>query len=238
MIKLRRTVTIIALVWMSGQVLADMPYTFSSGSPARASEVNANFQSLDRRISELESQLGASCLAERPHTLTYTLVEAGVGELVQINGVDYRMIKMAFKGFGTDLSYTVKMPMKINDDGSVLTYFNTYHQSNPDIATCSTISGYPASLQFNDSRSVYLNTNGISESHSSIQYSASIWVRVNETSFFLPPYHISEREQATIISPGDYDFTDNITTDAMSHRETLSQHFDDLIDYIVIQQVP
>lgn len=40
---------------MALTALADIPNTFTSGAPARASEVNENFEGLDQRVSELES---------------------------------------------------------------------------------------------------------------------------------------------------------------------------------------
>lgn len=48
--------SLIATFFTPVYVLADVPHTFESGTPALASEVNENFSSLDSRVNNLENQ--------------------------------------------------------------------------------------------------------------------------------------------------------------------------------------
>lgn len=59
------TFALVAALVMSKHAFAEVPNTFSAGTPAKASEVNENFEALDTRISEiqLEKTITVDCAA-------------------------------------------------------------------------------------------------------------------------------------------------------------------------------
>jgi hypothetical protein len=107
--------------------LADIPHSFTAGTPASASEVNENFSNLDERVSVLEtsSNQGSdstdnnySYPADTLHTiaeeLTYTPKEGVlIGQEVSIGQKDYRIYRFPVKSLTDDSLYAMTLPLKI-----------------------------------------------------------------------------------------------------------------------------
>lgn len=88
-----------------------VPNTFNSGTPARASEVNANFgavvssvNNLDGRLKAIESQLPT------PQILTFVKNELPVGSVVSIDGIDYVIAQIEVPQISSDNIMLIKFP--------------------------------------------------------------------------------------------------------------------------------
>jgi len=65
----------------------DVPNTFTSGTPARASEVNANFSAAEAAVNDNDSRISANsaAIAQRGSVLVYDGNDTELGVLVDIN---------------------------------------------------------------------------------------------------------------------------------------------------------
>ena len=61
------------VIGLSSVLLADVPYTFSDGQTARASEVNENFKALEDRIAALEAASGINSVTTGTTTISNNL---------------------------------------------------------------------------------------------------------------------------------------------------------------------
>ncbi|NRB37722.1 MAG: hypothetical protein HRU20_04540 [Pseudomonadales bacterium] len=105
----------------SAQLLAEIPHTFSAGTPAKASEVNANFMSLNKAIGDLSEEIQDSVLHcdgagfKKPgqiDAINYQATNSKPGDYVVIAGESYRIIKMAFLEHATGDAYAIQFPVK------------------------------------------------------------------------------------------------------------------------------
>jgi|GEM_PF-3638402 len=116
--------------------LADIPHSFTPGTPASASEVNENFSSLDERVDALESSSNqGSDSSETSHSypaytlhtiakeLTYTPKEGVlIGQEVSIGQKDYRIYRVPVKSLTDDSLYAMTLPLEGN--------YKSYHTSS------------------------------------------------------------------------------------------------------------
>ena len=144
------------LLWfcnpLSAQVVL-VPYTFTAGSPAKAAEVNANFQALTNaiigdaqasiielerlrsRVSKLEGQIVASDLAGR-YTINQFQTELGGGLLSRVavyTGGGY--VQLFGNGTGTingntELGFQLNLPLTQTTGG----YLGAISRANPQFA--------------------------------------------------------------------------------------------------------
>ena len=239
---------------LSLPVHSDVPNTFTSGSPARAAEVNENFKSMDDRISELEAssvdiesiegristleETSINC-GDTPHNISYTAKAATVGSLVTIGGQDFRIIRIPFVAFETGNHYAVTLPSEVNKNESTIEFLSTRHTANRN-GGCRlhfSIGDYPAYMfQPSEYRNFNTYINSTSESHMIRRTSASISFNIEKTEVFLH-FDISETEQTLNVPDGDYDLVDNFDLDLASHSDDIFNNLDELIDYISIEEL-
>ena len=85
---------------MCSSVYAQVPYTFSSGTAAKAEEVNANFTALENQIGQLQSQITQLSGTQTSITLagsTYKLFRLGI-KLADNGGGNYDIGNKTFSG--------------------------------------------------------------------------------------------------------------------------------------------
>jgi hypothetical protein len=100
-----------------GNAGAAVPFSFSAGQPARASEVNANFKNLDDRLNAVESSGSTqnTLTIEKTHPITYSYVASTPGYEFTLGGKKYRIIRVPIKGFAGEL-YAVTYPAEVKTD--------------------------------------------------------------------------------------------------------------------------
>ncbi len=229
-------------LFISSPVLAIVPHTFESGSPARASEVNENFsavedelESLDGAVSEIEGKLDSIGVDTgwntSIHPVDYKEAEANVGDLITIDGEEYRMISAPFVEFGTDSLYSLIFPV---NEKTTLTSLNYHHSNNDEGSHDLTISGYPARTKFSsDYRSVVMNRNGNSDSYLSQNFSYQTQIKVNETILNVQ-FMLSEKIESVRLPSGTYDFTEALDSSGFHHDHEKLKAIDKMVDYIKI----
>ncbi len=243
----KTTVSIFGIVAMTAGLWATVPYTFTPNTPAKASEVNANFQALSNKITTLEGNVsdvvsgGVNCDAS-PFTYTYTYTPSNIGDVVNINGVEYIIVAHPFLEYGTGDHYSIKYPMIKNqfDKNGMLLQWGTNYVVDDTSCYPYTYANYPSS------------TNEIRYSTSYHQWYGSDFTITEGTSFFTTikinktkldahinwysaPVKEVSREPYT---PGDYDLTDNIDWSKLGVDNTLVEDVKTLMNYVEIVKIP
>lgn len=98
-------------------VNAQVPHTFSSGQPARANEVNENFEALDQRIEALESILAAMTPAVTDNLILQDANGAEVGKVIAIDEFDPGALVR-------DVYVPVALPGGSGDDITLISQFH------------------------------------------------------------------------------------------------------------------
>jgi len=236
--------------------MAEVPYKFSAGTPAKAAEVNANFNALDDRLKEIEAGgSNGSCtdFYSGFHKLgagAYTPNNSQVGDKMTVLGMDYVIVKVPFVEFGTGEAYAVKFPMRLSYDAqSGVGYVDDNGQTMTEhvlggATPCYDLklANFPAEISLGERRTFRLNNSNRASGQTSTNYAMYCGIRIliNQTALSIYiPTHLAVAEQSVLIAEGDYDFTDDLDTEAMTHKaDSLIQAIDELIDYISIERLP
>lgn len=241
---------------------AQVPIRFSANTPAKASEVNLNFEALDSDIQSVKAGLdhatsrltilenksdpnpstpaSPACASSdgwwsKKHKVTYAAKVAAVGQTLTYGGTTYRMVALPFREFSTGNMYQIKLPIKETTPNQVAGSLMTEHVSNATPCSQLSISGYPAfGDEVSETRQLSYYNNGSLETTSRLTTSYSVNIKVIETNLIIP-ISIDKSETSATISAGDYDFTNDLNHSTMQHDTTLVDHVDNLIDYIQIQ---
>lgn len=250
----------LALILWSGTASCAVPYTFTAGTPAKASEVNANFQNLDGRVKTLENKssagagTGSDGDAIYAHSLTYAAAGSTIGQEFTIGGITYRIIRVPVKTPNGKI-YALTYPAELKaassvPDGAASHYaastISISHTQYPFTQT-DVINGFPAALTVNDY--FYFSTSGkYSNSGGSYGYwDQSYWVTFyaqGQVRIDLNGSHVSihyllseTQKQQTGIDNSASDFT-SVDLSAVQDNLTMVGHLDQLIDYIKIEELP
>ncbi len=241
----------------SSSAIAAVPYTFSAGQPARASEVNANFKNLDDRVKAVESSSGGgggSSSVIYAHALTYTPASATVGQEITIEGVKYRILRVPVKTPDGKV-YALTYPAQVRDGGASLNasaryYVNTavyiYHVKY-EFTPTTTISGFPAQLSVNDNWSFTYAGNsstaggssGYWDQRAAVQFDAQTSATIDLDGYRVSiNYSASEKQkEQTGISNSISDFTGVDLTNVKDSTTALGA-LDQLVDYIKVERLP
>lgn len=87
-----------------------VPYQFSDGGVASASQVNANFSALTNAVTALQSQVGPS-VTVTPLDITQTPLPPGT--TITVDGVSYIIVRTSIPAFATDTRVWVDMPVQL-----------------------------------------------------------------------------------------------------------------------------
>ncbi|TDO99824.1 hypothetical protein [Marinomonas balearica] len=236
---------------ISPLAFSDVPNIFISGSPAKAAEVNQNFNALDSKITSANSRISAledaseqadECESEdywsaNIQKISYEPKSSTIGLQLNYYSTNYRVVEVPFKEFGTGDLYKVRFPAEERSSDSIYAYLSTRHVS--DFSECSSfnISSFPVS-----DNSLFVNrtfsivNNGTTKSQSNLSASYSLGVKIGETYLSLS-FNVSKTETDPVVSPGDYDFTDDFNTNNMTTDQALIDALDNLVDYVQITKV-
>ena len=261
-IQMKRFMSLVSIL-ISSSVFADVPYTFTAGMPAKASEVNSNFETLNQNvnsalgkansntqsISDINSRVtslegaptNTECEAStNPHgAISYSAKASTIGEQITAGGNNYRIIKVPFVEFSSGDQYTLQYPVMESDSspGMFFSNFSTQHTNSDLDCINATISGLPTFIvDVYESQGFLLNNTG-STSSSTLSLYASLTIKVNETSLNVT-ISASQVQSSAQVNNGDYDFTDNLDADAMVDMPSLVSALDSLIDYITVTKEP
>ena len=188
------------------------------------------------------------------HNISYNYVSSNPGDVVTINDVDYRIIRMPFVEFGSDKKFYVQFPVSVKDYGYERFTLTTNHDiSAPEGCINLEMAGERVNVQLpstvEDTR--YISTNSTKlhifgstvdtyevKFHSSLQSAVKIAFRVGETrlSVGIGGAVVEQNEKTRTAQQYDstpYDFTDNFDYNKMIDGAS-TQAVDDLMDYVTI----
>jgi len=237
-----------------------VPNTFEDGTPAEASEVNANFDALadgvnaqDVKIQTLEEESISQEVRlqelegenEDPvHTFTYTKNDHEAGYEFQMAGVDYRLVDLPIYEYSTGDRYVVRYPLA-GEYTSARWSFS--HNSNPTFIPKSIavdIDGYEGHVTLSEGMTYSVNVPhpfGATEFTRASSCSLSLTilettVNVNSwgSSYFAYLVYKSISED---ISPQDTSansYVDSVPAPPERDPDLVRTVCDDLIDYIQV----
>lgn len=252
---------------LASNTYADVPNVFTPGTTAKASEVNENFrilddglEMLDGRVSNLESVsnpagCGSKDLLSPYYPLSYSAKSSNLGDRIVVQDREdpnvgdrvYRIVEFPIVEFRSGDLYKIRMPARVHsnpDTGTEILSHNVEMYNAQGGLECSNleVDGYPAySAGISERRYIQLDYKETSDEHDGvnigISYELILQIKIEKTVLQFEAYAGDLEDFGVPVSPGDYDFTDNIDTSKMKHREDLKKALDDLIDYIQIEKV-
>ena len=195
---------------------------------------------------------------KRFHPYTYSRTAAGIGEIITIDDLRFRIIRMPFYEFGSGERYAVTYPVQISDvsncalgktclDGSLYYRANlsTSHAANEAAEKCGiSVNGHKALFTLSDSINYAPSNTG----KSSMYYPAysvsgssygNVTLQIKETSVFLPLQadFKSSSYQETDVVTDDGDYVDEIQWDKIVHPDRNIEHIKKLMNYIWVEKL-
>ncbi|CAA0115056.1 Uncharacterised protein [BD1-7 clade bacterium] len=248
-------ITALSTLLIAHASMADVPHTFTPNTPAKASEVNANFSALDATSAENADDIEA--LTESVNALKNT--GCSTGQLID-HGYDYtwqpKDAAPGFKPLASDDSVAIyKLPFKELATGKIyhITFPSGYgsgYNSNARIELYRTaapcfgqfkVSGFDASVLDIEEWRISAQRSGVAlvgteNTHTSVVRGVAI--KINKTLLIISNIGVSRPEQIFINnnydSDTDFDLTDNIDLTDVTPSTNYEQQLDNLIDYIKI----
>ncbi len=230
-------------------IYADVPYIFQPNTPAKANEVNDNFQALSDQIATLESNVSSitggsnenNCDAS-PFTYSYSYVSSNIGDVITVAGIEYIIVAAPFLEYASGDHYYIKYP--VNNSNFTANGFklqtSTIYVSNDTSCYPYSFAGFPST------------NNEISYSTRYFQWYGDIF-SITNTASFQTTIKINQTElslswafyenQSKVVSEksytlGDFDLTDNIDWSGLGVDNTLVDTTKTLLNYIEIVKIP
>lgn len=248
---------VLSMFLYSATSMADLPHTFSANTPARASEVNENFEYLAGQISDLKSgdtnQSGFQCsdnAIDIPYT--YSKKTAPLGTSFYLGDTEYRLTKYKVVDPVNGDIYHITYPFQVTekDDGSRYVMFSPVTfiplGSSDYVCNNTTLSGYPSAYNknvgFNVIRSKHYSNFGEDSPYefrnhyekANLSFSANVVLgnRIMSLGFISNTL----RQAKKVVSIGDYDFTDDDVSVNSDFSEEITE-LSNLLDHIIIEKV-
>lgn len=136
---------------ISGSIFAnsvELPFTFYAGETAKASEMNANFQSLAESINILDERLKPLEPTEK-ELIEVEQINLPVDTKVTIGETAYTIVQFEFPRFDTDEIYIIRFPSPENFDSSAhenISVSGYYNETDWDSNLFTQINGFEASI--------------------------------------------------------------------------------------------
>ncbi|CAA0079248.1 Uncharacterised protein [BD1-7 clade bacterium] len=248
-------ITALSALLMAHASMADVPHTFTPNTPAKASEVNANFSALDATSTENADNIEA--LTESVNALKNT--GCSTGKLID-HGYDYtwqpKDAAPGFKPLANDDSVVIyKLPFKELETGKIyhITFPSSYDPGyNADAritlyrtsTSCFgefTISGFDASVRDVEKWRISAHRSGtalVNVENYSHPAPRDVAIKINKTLLVISGIGTIDKEQTlkhVDYDPDtDFDLTDNIDLTDVTPSTNYEQQLDNLIDYIKI----
>ncbi|CAA0117848.1 Uncharacterised protein [BD1-7 clade bacterium] len=204
---------------LSSSAFAEVPHKFEAATPARAAEVNANFEYIEKRT------VGSSAI-----NVTYNYIEKSPGDTVSIGGASYSIYRIPYHDPVSGKNFSVLFPAKAGSSNIISTNIGALNKK----ASFTNISGLDSSI-----------TSGCIVNHDpAIEYfNHSCEARVNlnmpgDTVFSIvadeKEITYSNGESQGISKLNDFDF---VFTNPKNTIFDPSSVVDEFIDYIKVEEI-
>lgn len=211
---------------------ASVPYTFSANTPARAAEVNANFDNLDTRITAVES---ARCATRGPELdVTHSPVVMSPGVYFQIDGRDVTVMSVAFVEHTSGEKFLLNIPVALTGStlGGGKINISTSKSTFSDFCSTKTLSGYPFMITSgNETRQIFSSR---FEATSSVYTSLALSILVDKTVVVITLDNKSTIEQSVV---DQFNYLSKLSHSLMISPAIDRDYIDNFIDYISIVAV-
>tara|TARA_B110000211_G_C14024331_1_gene529088 strand:+ start:72 stop:845 length:774 start_codon:yes stop_codon:yes gene_type:complete len=238
--------------------LAEIPNTFTANTPAKAEEVNENFNYLYDEIEKLKNPESSSAgqydcpTPATDYPYNYNYKSAPLGTSIYVGDTEYKLTKFAVNDPINSDTYHITMPIIVSNQTSPTT--TKYVSFSPSVSTVnndfickdSLMFGglflYNIKNGFNIVSSLRYTNDGDDDTSSYydnriskyLQYHATVAFGNSSTTIAIS--HPSKIEQEKLVNSGDYDFTD----DQMEFTPEFTQQIEELtnfLDHIRIEKV-
>lgn len=238
-----------SLLLTVSNVFAEIPHTFTANTPAKASEVNANFEYLDNKLSTSEQTQGDNCIdnhIDLPYS--YSRQEAPLGTVLTVGETEYRLVKVLVTDTLTNEEYHVTYPVTrtlTREDNTPFVYFSLPIFPVYDteyLCDSATISGAKTYNNKNigfiiDKTQLYSNVGEDSayKNYSSERLKFSTFLGIGNQVLQLS-FQGGYNSESTLVDPNDYDFTDD-NVPVLSDFSTTKLEISNLLDHIIIEKI-
>jgi len=245
------TLSVVCLSSISAMA-TDIPYVFTPHTPAKASEVNANFQALLDKIDTLEQNAGngsgssgnidEGCSFDS-FEYTYHHISSNIGDTVTINGKEYIISAIPFVEYGTGERYYIKYPvlrsMMYADMFSTTGVVSTSYVTSDAKCYKDTIAGYPAWKYTTYSTTYSASLNGDSGSFTAtVSAMINVTFKINKTALNVYIVDYTQPKQLGEISANDYDMRDNVNNwSDLDLNSTVIDGIKTLMNYVEIYKM-
>ena len=251
----------IILAALAGTVHAGVPHEFVPNTPARAAQVNENFQHLDTRVQSLESMPfnASKCTIPRgiEHEYTYNPKQIAYGASVNIGGQNYTPARIPFIDRDTGDVYAITHLVGLSEPyeiGNGISRIGEYLVTLPaeGMATCLNedhlISGfsvyeYRTDIWFESIPAIYFENGAISKKLFGVTEQAEIelFIKVNGTAVkisYLTEGRTIHRKNLTDNLQDNLDWAAHLNKGDIDISDTSAfSLIDEVIDYIHIEKI-
>lgn len=248
--RLRELLVSLFCLGVAQHAMADMPYVFQPRTPAKASEVNANFSALDSRLSLVEELLKPLQPVQPAHSpsVSYIPSDALPGQLIpepNSGGGYFVIVRVPIADYESGRRFAVTWPAE-------RAQLNAASIPPTSIAHCQMVAG---NLVFENSTfQMYIETNESDElsvtplqsvgQHIVNRYhklSTKIVLKFAQTCVsFSGPNLVAAEHSEYLVPFNDFDFVDNATETDWARMSDDTFDFslvDDLIDYVKVEEL-
>lgn len=257
---------IAALILINSSANASLPYTFTSGTKAKASEVNANFEYLNGEIASIKNGNNGDDVSNPPASpepytcplqpsdfpYTYTHIDSPLGSSLYVSGVEYRVSKFAV----TDpqgVLYHITMPFRVSSQTTPTnsTYVNFKPYLNrqvghyecggpPVFGDAEFVWNKPTGFLLN--KQINYSNDGDDDSYSSSDTALTENISYSGTiligSLFMSiSISTAHSIYETLVSNDDYDFTDNIPVSGNPDYSTQLTELTRFLNHIKVERI-
>ncbi len=251
---MKKITIIIGIFTLTVGLFADVPYIFKANTPAKASEVNANFQALSTKITNVENVVGiggddqgtSSGCDSSPFPYTYQYTPSQIGDTITVRGVEYIIVALPFIEHGTGEHFYIKKPViktYSSNNIDLRIYLDTEFVNKGTSCYPSSFSGYPAQysegIRYGHNYQASIADPANNGSKFTINKSAynSVRVKINQTTFGIY-VGLNQTVQDTSMTSGDVDLRDNINWSSLGVDTSLVNDLKTLFNYVEIVKIP
>lgn len=191
---------------------------------------------------------GIVCDKQTFHPYSYHHKDSAIGQVVTLDGSNYRIIRMPFYEFGGGGHYAVTYPVKLTPTGNcksdpacqtLYTQISTSHSVSEYVEKCGDdLNGFKATFKISDGIS-YRTDNVFSENTvfaDTGTQSGSIAIQVGETSLSIG-FSLSSTYQSGPVKTDDGDYVDEIDWDAIQHPDKNIEILKALMNYVWVEKL-
>lgn len=239
-----------SLLLVTATAQAEVPNVFTPKTAAKADEVNENFSYLERRINQLagvsdgtsDDTPSIACFNNAiDSAISYSSKTAALGSSFYVNGEEYKLTKFRVEDKNSGALFDITMPLEkyTSGPGHVRTAATMSDLGSTTVCADTSVGGASVTSSKNlgvdlSDYYVYENDNS-NDSYRSVSANVRFSVVLGQSQLYIS-FDTTKQSAKSTIAYNDYDMSDNYIAFDPDMSAVITE-FDNLIDYIQIQQV-